>query len=52
MSEKINKTEFTIREKLTIKIFCMIIRIVNYSWFRLEHNTEMQSLIKDLENIK
>lgn len=52
MEHKVNKSEITIREKITIKIFCMIIRIVNYSWFRLEHNSEMQNLIEDLENIK
>ena len=52
MSEKKNTTPLTMREKLTIRIFCMIIRVINYSWFRLEHNTEMEKLVKDLEQIK
>jgi len=52
MSDKINNEKITIREKMTIKIFCIIIRILNYSWFRLEHNSELKDLLKDLENIK
>lgn len=51
MSDKINTDKVSIREKLTIRIFVMIIRVINYSWFRLEHNSEMEKLLKDLENI-
>ena len=51
MSDKTNIEKITIREKLTIRIFCMIIRVLNYSWFRLEHNSELDKLIKDLEKL-
>jgi hypothetical protein len=48
---KINMDKIGIRERLTIKLFCMIIRVLNYSWFSLEHNRELETLLKELEKI-
>lgn len=46
-----NKETITLKEKLTIRILVIIIRIINYSWFRLEHNTEIQKILQELDNI-
>ncbi len=47
-----NKTKITLRQRLTIKILCFIIKVLNYSWYKHEYEKDLKDLLADLDKIK